>query len=63
MRSGIYVRVPTDDQKEEKIYQNNLILFLVFLDMGIKSMSSQHWIYTLVQIRMWEIPTPFYFLR
>ena len=42
MRSGIYVRVPTDDQKEEKIYQNNLILFLVFLDMGIKSMSSQY---------------------
>lgn len=42
MRCGIYVRVPTDDQKEEKIYQNNLILFFVFLDMGIKSMSNQH---------------------
>lgn len=40
MRCGIYVRVFTDDQKEEKNYQNNLILFLFFLNMGIKYMSS-----------------------
>ena len=37
MRCGIYVRVPTDNQKEEKIYQSNLILFLYFLECGNKS--------------------------
>ena len=29
-------------KEQGKNYQNNLILFFVFLNMGIKSMSSQH---------------------
>ena len=45
-------------QKRGKNYQNNLILFFIFLNVGIKSMSSQHWIYTPAQILIWKIPIP-----
>ena len=57
MRCGIYVRVSTDDQRDNgysidsqlrmiKEYceknEYNLILFFIFLNVGIKYMSSQH---------------------